>query len=226
MNSISENILRIKQRIKSASERAGRDPGEVKLLAVSKTYSPLDINNAYESGQKIFGESRVQEALKKIEELNNPDIEFHLIGNLQLNKVKYLQNKFSLVHSVDSIELIKEMEKRFYQINHVQDILIQINIAREHQKHGVFMENFNSLLEYALKSDHVKVRGLMMIPPFTNTPEENRIYFREMKKIYDKIFQNRSEMILSMGMSDDFEIAVEEGSNMVRIGTAIFGKRG
>lgn len=226
MNSISENILRIKQRIKSASERAGRDPNEVKLLAVSKTYSPLDINEAYESGQKIFGESRVQEALKKIEELNNSDIEFHLIGNLQLNKVKYLQNKFSLIHSVDTIELIKEMEKRFSLISHVQDILIQINIAREPQKHGVLMEDFNSLLEYALKSNNVKVRGLMMIPPFTNTPEENRIYFRQMKKIYDKVFQNRSEMILSMGMSDDFEIAVEEGANMLRIGTAIFGKRG
>lgn len=226
MNSISENILRIKQKIKSASERAGRDPDEVKLLAVSKTYSPLDINEAYESGQKIFGENRVQEALKKIEELNNSDIEFHLIGNLQLNKVKYLQNKFSLVHSVDSIELIKEMEKRFYLISHVQDILIQINIAREPQKCGVLMEDFNSLLEYALKSNNVKVRGLMMIPPFTNTPEENRIYFRQMKKIYDKIFQNHSEMILSMGMSDDFEIALEEGANMVRIGTAIFGKRG
>lgn len=226
MNSISENILRIKQKIKSASERAGRDPDEVKLLAVSKTYSPLDINEAYESGQKIFGENRVQEALKKIEELNNSDIEFHLIGNLQLNKVKYLQNKFSLIHSVDSIELIKEMEKRFYLISHVQDILIQINIAREPQKYGVLMEDFNSLLEYALKSNNVKVRGLMMIPPFTNTPEENRIYFRQMKKIYDKIFQNHSEMILSMGMSDDFEIALEEGANMVRIGTAIFGKRG
>lgn len=226
MGNIADNILRIKQKIRIASEKVGRDPDEVKLLAVSKTYSPLDINEAYLAGQKIFGENRVQEALKKIEELNNPDIEFHMIGNIQLNKVKYLQSRFSLIHSVDRVELIMEMEKRFSSISHVQDILIQINIAREPQKYGVLMEDFNSLLEYALKSNNVKVRGLMMIPPFTNTPEENRIHFRRMKEIYDTVFKGCSGYILSMGMSDDFEIAVEEGANMVRIGTAIFGKRG
>ena len=225
MGSIVDNILKIKHRIRIASERVGRDPEQVKLLAVSKTYSSSDINEAYLAGQKIFGESRVQEAIGKINELNNPDIEFHLIGNIQLNKVKYLQNSFSLIHSVDRIELIKEMEKRFSAIHHVQDILIQVNIAREPQKHGVLMEDFDLLLNFALKSNSVNLKGLMMIPPFTNTPEENRIYFRRMKEIYDTIFSGCSGSILSMGMSDDFEIAVEEGANMVRIGSAIFGKR-
>lgn len=226
MSDISRNLSEIKERVMCAAKRSGRSGSEVSLLAVSKTYSASDINEAYLSGQKLFGENRIQEALKKIGEINNPDIKFHFIGNVQINKVKYLENKFSLIHSVDSIELIKEMEKRFARIFHVQDILLQINIAREPQKHGVLMENFSSLLDYALKSDFVNLRGLMMIPPFTNTPEENRIYFRKMKETYDKIFYERDGGILSMGMSDDFEIAVEEGSNMVRIGTAIFGKRG
>ncbi|UOD34375.1 YggS family pyridoxal phosphate-dependent enzyme [Deferribacteraceae bacterium V6Fe1] len=227
MNEIRNNLENIYKRIELAASKAGRKKGEITLVAVSKTYPAEKIIEAYECGQCIFGENRVQEALDKIDVLKDyKGITFHLIGHLQTNKVKYLKDNFSLIHSLDRIELVEEMEKRFSKLNRVQDVLIQVNIAKEPQKSGVLPEDFNLLLDKVLKSNFLNLKGLMMIPPFLDNPEDNRIYFRKMYELFEKVNTLKKVEYLSMGMSDDFEIAIEEGSNMVRIGSAIFGKRG
>jgi len=226
MSEIKKNLENIYKRIELAASKAGRRKGEITLVAVSKTYPVEKILEAYECGQCIFGENRVQEALEKIDALKDwKKITFHLIGHLQTNKVKYLKDNFSLVHSVDRIELVEEMEKRFSKINRVQDILIQVNIAKEPQKSGVLPEDFNFLLNKVLKSSFLNLKGLMMIPPFIDNPENNRVYFKKMYELFEKVNTLKKIEFLSMGMSDDFDIAIEEGSNMVRIGSAIFGKR-
>lgn len=226
MSEIKKNLENIYKRIELAASKAGRRKGEITLVAVSKTYPVEKILEAYECGQCIFGENRVQEALEKIDALKDwKKITFHLIGHLQTNKVKYLKDNFSLVHSVDRIELVEEMEKRFSKINRVQDILIQVNIAKEPQKSGVLPEDFNFLLNKVLESSFLNLKGLMMIPPFIDNPENNRVYFKKMYELFEKVNTLKKIEFLSMGMSDDFDIAIEEGSNMVRIGSAIFGKR-
>jgi len=226
MSEIKKNLENIYKRIELAASKAGRRKGEITLVAVSKTYPVEKILEAYECGQCIFGENRVQEALEKIDTLKDwKKITFHLIGHLQTNKVKYLKDNFSLVHSVDRIELVDEMEKRFSKINRVQDILIQVNIAKEPQKSGVLPEDFDFLLNKVLKSNFLNLKGLMMIPPFVDNPENNRVYFKKMYELFEKVNTLKKIEFLSMGMSDDFDIAIEEGSNMVRIGSAIFGKR-
>lgn len=227
MSEIKRNLENIYKRIELASSKANRKKEEITLVAVSKTYPVEKILEAYECGQHIFGENRVQEALNKIEALKSfKDIKFHLIGHLQTNKVKYLKNNFSLIHSVDRIELVEEMDKRFSKINRVQDILIQVNISKEPQKSGVLPEKFDYLLEHIIGKRFLNLKGLMMIPPLVDNPEKNRIYFRKMYELFEKVNNLKKLDILSMGMSDDFDIAIEEGSNMVRIGSAIFGKRG
>ncbi|MBZ4671972.1 MAG: hypothetical protein JG762_202 [Deferribacteraceae bacterium] len=227
MSEIKKNLENIYERIELAASKSGRKIDAITLVAVSKTYPAEKIIEAYNCGQYIFGENRVQEALDKIGILKDyKDIKFHLIGHLQTNKVKYLKDNFSLIHSVDRIELVNEMEKRFSKLNRIQDILIQVNVAKEPQKSGVLPEDFDVLLDKVLKSNFLNLEGLMMIPPFLDNPEDNRIYFRKMYELFEKVNTLKKVEYLSMGMSDDFEIAIQEGSNMVRIGSAIFGKRG
>ncbi|NLL31549.1 MAG: YggS family pyridoxal phosphate-dependent enzyme [Clostridiales bacterium] len=214
---IREEITKIKNII----------PSNVKLVAVSKTKPIEDIMEAYEAGQRDFGENKVQELLEKENSLPK-DIRWHLIGKLQTNKVKYIVGKVSLIHSLSSIKLLNKIEKEYSKKDMIAHTLIQINIGREESKSGILLEELNELIGAIELCNHCKVKGIMTIIP-KGTDDENRYYFKEVKKIYDNLkekqFKNISMDVLSMGMSNDYKIAIEEGSNLIRIGQGIFGKR-
>ncbi len=211
------------ERIEKAKERAGRRD-EVLLLGATKTVPPSKILKFYECGLKLFGENRVQEFLKKYEELKDLKIEWHFIGRLQSNKVKYLVGKVSLIHSLDRESLLKELQKRAKE---PWNTLIEVNLAKEETKGGIFEEEVKIFFEKVLNYDKVKVLGLMTIPPYSPNPQDSRKYFkrlRELKEALEEEFKVRLPH-LSMGMSSDFEVAVEEGATIVRIGTLLFGER-
>lgn len=227
--SIGENIDKIKSNIDLIRKEKGLDY-PITLIAVSKTVDEEKVMEAYEHGQRDFGENKVQELTKKESSLNNlEDINFHMIGYLQSNKVKYLVNTAKLIHSLDRKSLIKEMEKRGRNEDFIFNCLIQVNLAKEESKSGIYIEDLEELLILIENSNYVKVKGLMMIAPFYEDVEKVRPLFREMKELFDELksrnFKNIEMKYLSMGMSHDYKVAVEEGSNMVRIGTDIFGKR-
>lgn len=205
----------------------GYIPKEVTLIVVTKTYPPEMILQAYDAGHKIFGENKVQEMLDKYEALPK-DIEWHLIGHLQTNKVKYIAPFVKLIHSVDSLKLLQEINKQSLKNNRVIDCLLQIYIAKEETKFGMDQKEAEELLlsEAFKKLQNVRITGLMGMATNTDNPEQVRNEFRSLKTFYDKL-QNRNHNLqtLSMGMSSDYTIAIEEGSNMIRIGSAIFGKR-
>ncbi|MDD6795269.1 MAG: YggS family pyridoxal phosphate-dependent enzyme [Clostridiaceae bacterium] len=215
--SISQNIKDIKKEI----------PSSVTLLAVSKT-KPLEmLEEAYKVGVRDFGENKVQELMKK-QECFHDDVRWHLIGKLQTNKVKYIVGKVYLIHSLSSIKLLNQIEKEYGKQNKVANTLIQINIGREESKSGILLEELDSLINAVEGCKFVKVSGIMVIIPKGNE-EQNRIYFNKTKKIYDSLKNNKYKNIemktLSMGMTHDYKIAIEEGSNLVRVGEGIFGKR-
>ena len=227
--SIGENIDKIKSNIDLIKKEKGLDY-PITLIAVSKTVDEEKVMEAYEHGQRDFGENKVQELTKKESSLNNlEDINFHMIGYLQSNKVKYLVNTAKLIHSLDRKSLIKEMEKRGRNEDFKFNCLIQVNLAKEESKSGIYLEDLEELLTSIENSKYIKVKGLMMIAPFYEDVEKVRPLFREMKELFDELksrnFKNIEMKYLSMGMSHDYKVAVEEGSNMVRIGTDIFGKR-
>lgn len=201
---------------------------EVTLIAVSKTKPAEIIQELYDAGCRNFGENKVQELIDKYEILPK-DICWHMIGHLQRNKVKYIVDKVSLIHSVDSLRLAQTIEKEAEKKNCVVDILIEINMAREESKYGIYPEELEALLREISHLSHIRVKGLMTVAPNVKNPEENRKIFTEMKKlsvdIAKKNIDNIIMSILSMGMSNDYNIAVEEGANMVRVGTSIFGAR-
>jgi pyridoxal phosphate enzyme (YggS family) len=226
--STAENLKTVMDRIASAAKRAGRTPSSVGLVVVTKTVDVEKIREATAAGASILGENRVQEAKEKIEKLGQI-AHWHLIGHLQTNKAKYAVKLFGLIHSVDNLELAKELDKQAAKINKVQDVLIEVNIAGEAAKAGVAMDGAASLIREAAKLKNISIKGLMTMPPYSENPEDSRPYFRELRKLAAGI---RKEDIpgvslqeLSMGMSGDFEVAVEEGATMVRVGTAIFGER-
>ncbi len=224
---IKENIAAVRARIAAAAQRAGRNPEDITLVAVSKTVEPQRIIEAIDGGITHLGENRVQELVKKYDAIPGR-IQWHLIGHLQTNKVKYIIDKVSLVHSVDSIELAKEIDRRANRRGTVVNILIQVNVAGEETKFGISPDQVEDMIEEIRSYPGIKVKGLMTIAPFAENPEEIRYVFRELNKKYIDIKRKNIDNIdmeyLSMGMSNDFEVAIEEGSNMVRIGTAIFGK--
>lgn len=227
--SIAENLDKIRDNIDLIKKEKGLDY-PITLIAVSKTVDEEKVMEAYEHGQRDFGENKVQELTKKESSLNNlEDINFHMIGYLQSNKVKYLVNTAKLIHSLDRKSLIKEMEKRGRNEDFIFNCLIQVNLAKEESKSGIYIEDLDELLTSIENSEHIKVKGLMMIAPFYEDAEDVRPLFREMKELFDELksrdFKNIEMKYLSMGMSHDYKVAVEEGSNMVRIGTDIFGKR-
>lgn len=215
--SIQENICNIKTQI----------PNNVKLIAVSKTRSIEEIKEAYYAGIRDFGENKVQELMDKIDKFDST-VRWHLIGHLQTNKVKYIVGKVYLIHSLDSIKLLNEIEKRYRAENLTANVLIQLNIGKEATKTGTFKENLTEILEACEKCNNVKVKGLMAVIP-KGGEEECRKYFKEMydiwKSIKNKSWKNISMEYLSMGMTHDYEIASQEGSNMIRVGEGIFGKR-
>lgn len=225
---MKENLEQIKERIALAAKRVGRNPEDIQLIAVSKTYPASDIEKAISYGCSDFGENKVQELVGKIEAIEAP-VNWHLIGHLQTNKVKYIVGKTKLIHSVDSLKLAKEIEKQSAKHNVVTKILIEVNVGEEASKDGILINEVIPLVKEISSLPHVKVEGLMTVAPFVEDAEENRTIFR---KLYDlsvdiqkQKFDNISMNVLSMGMSNDFEVAVEEGATHVRIGTAIFGYR-
>jgi len=227
---IFENIRIICGRISHAAIRAGRKPEDIKLIAVTKTISIQQIKEAIDAGIRIFGESKVQEAQKKItsDELRamNNGIEWHLIGHLQKNKAKTAVELFEMIHSVDSVELAEIADKHAEKAGKIQKILIQVKHSYEIGKYGILKDNLFELVTKISGLKNLSIKGLMTIPPFFENPENTRPYFNELRALRDKaeiIGFNLPE--LSMGMTNDFEVAIEEGATMVRIGTAIFGER-
>lgn len=228
MNSIKDNINKILEEMSQGAVRAGRDPQELLLIAVTKTRTPKEINEAIQWGITDIGENKVQEILSKYDDIR--PVRWHMIGHLQTNKVKYIIDKVSLIHSVDSMKLAMEIDKRARQHNKTMDILIQVNPASEDSKFGLLTHETEATIRDVLEGcPNIRIRGLMTIAPNADNPEEVREYFKEMKALYDKYSQIDHPHIdfkyLSMGMSGDFQVAIEEGANALRIGTSIFGVR-
>jgi hypothetical protein len=226
MGTVKDNLETINKKIKEAALKVKRDPQEIKLVAVTKTATLEQIKEAINEGVKIIGESKVQEAKEKYQILTT-EVEWHLIGHLQTNKVKYAVEIFDLIHSVDSIKLAKEIDKRSVQFKKIIDVLIEVNISGEETKYGYNPEKVEAFLKEISEFSGIRVRGLMTIAPISKNKEEVRPYFRRLRelseRIRDKNIKNIKMDYLSMGMTDDFEIAIEEGANMVRIGRGIFG---
>ncbi|MBQ5868553.1 MAG: YggS family pyridoxal phosphate-dependent enzyme [Lachnospiraceae bacterium] len=226
--SIAMNYAEVKSRMEAACVRAGRDPKEVTLIAVSKTKPVSMLMEAYEAGARTFGENKVQEITEKFPQMPE-DTKFHMIGHLQTNKVGQVIEKAVLIHSVDSVHLAEKIEKEAAKRNMVKEILLEVNVAEEDSKFGLKMEEVIPTLEIIKTFPHVCVKGLMTIAPFVEDAEENRKYFKELYQLYvyikTKNIDNGTMSVLSMGMTGDYEVAVEEGATMIRVGTGIFGSR-
>jgi pyridoxal phosphate enzyme (YggS family) len=223
---IKNNLEIIKEKIKKATLKTNRNPEEIKLVAVTKTATIEQIKEAISAGVKIIGENKVQEAKEKYQILS-ADIDWHLVGHLQTNKVKYAIEIFDLIHSVDSIKLAKEIDKRSLQFGMITNVLVEVNVSGEETKYGIKAEEVEPFLKEISEFSRIKVRGLMTIAPIAEDKEEVRPYFRKLRKLFEKIkienMKNIRMDYLSMGMTEDFEVAIEEGANMVRIGRGIFG---
>lgn len=223
----TENYLSVERRVQEACRRSGRDRSEVTLIAVSKTKPVEMIRELMEIGVQDFGENKVQELCAKTEEIREP-LRWHLIGHLQRNKVKYLMDRpVALIHSVDSLRLAQEIEKEADKHGKTIPVLIEINIGQEESKSGTTPEEAPELARQILQLPHLQLRGLMAIAPYTEDPETNRPYFRQMRELLQQLqaFCPPECRELSMGMTGDFEVAIEEGATLVRVGTAIFGHR-
>jgi pyridoxal phosphate enzyme (YggS family) len=227
---IPDALRKVQENIAEAAGRSGRDPDGIRLVAVSKTVGINRIAEAAQAGARIFGENRVQEAREKISNLksqiSNSHVEWHLIGSLQKNKAKTAVQLFDLIQSLDSYDLARVLNKCAEQTGKKQRVLVQVKLAEEESKHGAEEKGLFDLLERVLTMDHLQVEGLMTIPPYFESPEKARPYFRRLKGIRDRAATQGVHLPeLSMGMSNDYEIAVEEGATLVRVGSAIFGER-
>jgi pyridoxal phosphate enzyme (YggS family) len=229
MSSISGNLIKIKSAVSAAALKAGNDGKEITLCAVTKTRTADEINEAINAGITDIGENKVQEIMDKYEHIF--PVRWHMVGHLQTNKVKYIIDKVDLIHSVDSIKLAHEIDKRAGQHGKIMDVLIQMNPAKEESKFGISEEETGVLIKEILDScRNIRIKGLMCVTPLEDDPKDTAMYFAAVKKLYDKyskeIKNERLDFeVLSMGMSNDFEVAIAEGSNFVRIGTALFGER-
>lgn len=225
---IKENIKEVLNDIKIAEDKSSRNSGSAKLIAVSKTKPVSMLQEAYDAGMRDFGENKVQELVDKYEQLPK-DIKWHLIGHLQTNKVKYVVDKAYLIHSVDSIKLAKEISKEAQKKNICVNVLIEVNVAEEESKFGVSVDDAEGLIREIATLPGIKICGLMTVAPFVSDSEENRPIFRKLKQLFVDIkaknIDNVSMEIMSMGMSGDYIVAVEEGATYVRVGTKIFGER-
>ena len=228
MSQISINLDEVRRKVCDAAVRSGRSKDSVTLIAVSKTKPIEDLKEAYNCNQRIFGENKVQEISEKFPQMPN-DTVFHMIGHLQTNKINQLGSKAALIHSVDSLHLAEEINKHSLKNNMLQNILIEVNVSNEETKFGVTTETCEELVRAISKLDGVRICGLMTIAPNTENPEENRQFFRKLKQLSvdlkEKNIDNVSMDILSMGMTNDYEIAIEEGATHVRVGTVLFGHR-
>ena len=222
--SIKSNIEYIQELKEAAARKSGRTGDDVLLVAVTKLHGADEINEAIDAGITDIGENKVQEIMDKYEKVK--PVRWHLIGHLQTNKVKYIIDKVSMIHSVDSLKLAKEIDKRAAQHDLIMDILVQVNSAEEESKFGITTEETDQLIaDIAQQCPNIRIKGLMCIAPYEEDPNDARAYFAEVKQIYDKYADRPEERIdfqyLSMGMTNDFEVAIEEGSNLIRVGTAI-----
>ncbi|GLI37144.1 YggS family pyridoxal phosphate-dependent enzyme [Geobacter hydrogenophilus] len=226
--SIAANLNHLRERIETAASRAGRDPASVRLVAVSKTKPAEALEEAARAGQRLFGENYVQEFTTKAREVREP-VEWHFIGALQSNKVRQIAGLVTMIHSVDRLSLAQEIERQWAKLDATCDILIQVNVAGETTKSGTTAEELLTLVREVALLPHLRVRGLMTMPPFFDDPEGARPYFRELKQLAGVVaaagIAGVSMDELSMGMSGDFESAIEEGATLVRIGTSLFGER-
>ena len=224
---IAENLVEVRERISRAIQKSGREPDSARLITVSKQISVDRIEEARAAGAVVFGENKIQEAIPKIEQMEAEGIFWHFIGHLQKNKIKFLDERFDLIHSVDSFELAEKIAKHYHSENRVQRILLQVNVSGEAAKFGMEPKELEKQMAEFFQLQGIQVEGLMTIPPFDSDPENSRRHFsrlRELREQYEK--QNGLPLNqLSMGMSNDFEVAIEEGATLVRVGTAIFGPR-
>jgi pyridoxal phosphate enzyme (YggS family) len=220
MTDIRANLDRVRERVARAAERAGRRASDVLLIGVSKTVEVARIRQAIDAGVAALGENRVQEARDKVSELGRP-VPWHLIGHLQTNKVRDALELFDVIHSLDRMDLAKELDKRARARGRTVDVLVEVNVAAEVSKGGVAPDGLGDLLDSVAAMSSLKVRGLMAIPPEARDADDSRVWFRALRKLGE----HHSFSELSMGMSGDFEVAIEEGATMVRVGTAIFGPR-
>ena len=225
---LKENLKEVQENILKACEKSGRNPEDVTLIAVSKTKPVPMLQEIYNENIRDFGENKVQELVEKYDELPQ-DIKWHMIGHLQRNKVKYIIDKVSMIHSVDSVRLAEAIEKEAAKKDICMPVLIELNVAGEESKFGLSVEEVLPFLEEISSYEHLQVKGLMTIAPFVANPEENREVFQKLKKlsvdIAAKNINNVNMSVLSMGMTNDYQVAVEEGATMVRVGTGIFGER-
>ncbi len=226
--SIQANLQDIRDRMAAACKRAGRNPDTVRLVAVSKTKPAAMIDQAAAAGQTLFGENYVQEFVAKTEEVTAP-VTWHFIGSLQTNKVKYLAGKVAMIHSVDRLSLAKEIDRQWSKLDSPVDILIQVNLGEEETKSGTDEAALQDLVRQVAALPYLRIRGLMALPPYLDDPEQVRPFFRRLRQLADGIAALKLPGVemreLSMGMSHDFEAAIEEGASLVRVGSAIFGSR-
>ena len=225
---VAENLAQVQKNINESCNKINRDPNEVTLIAVSKTKPVEMLKEAYDAGARVFGENKVQEIVDKYDQMPS-DVKWHMIGHLQRNKVKYIVDKVALIHSVDSLRLAETIENEAAKHNVTVPILIEVNVAQEESKFGLKTEEVLSLVESVAALPHINIKGLMTIAPYVEDPEENRGIFRQLKKlsvdIAAKNINNVNMSVLSMGMTGDYQVAVEEGATMIRVGTGIFGAR-
>lgn len=225
---IEENLREVHRRIQEACARCGRSPEEITLIAVSKTKPLEDLLKAYGCGERCFGENKVQEILAKAPSMPE-DARFHMIGHLQRNKVRQVLPLAALIHSVDSLRLARQIEDDARKENRVMDILLEVNVAQEESKFGFSVAEVPAAVQKISQFPSIRVRGLMTIAPFVEDPEENRVFFQKLKQlsvdIASKNIDNVTMDVLSMGMTGDYEVAIEEGATMIRVGTGIFGAR-
>ncbi len=229
METIKDRLEKVKDRIKKAAIACDRNPESIVLVAVSKTVSTDTVQKAIEAGVTILGENYVQEARDKIADLVDSSVSWHFIGHLQSNKAKYAVKLFDLIHSVDSFKLARELNKQAQKNGKIQQILVQVNISQEETKSGISVDETMNLVNDISRLENMSIKGLMTMPPFFNQPEKVRPFFAALRNLRDHIQQtspaNVSMDELSMGMTGDFEVAIEQGATMVRVGTAIFGER-
>jgi len=228
MEDIKRNIEDIRKNIEKAAAVSGRKAEDILLLGVTKTVDVERIKELVRCGVKTFGENRVQELISKYDCFEN-DVKWHLIGSLQTNKVKYIIDKVELIHSLDSVRLASEIDRQAKKYGKIMEVLVEINIAGEKSKHGVLLEDVDKLIQEISIFDNIRLKGLMTVAPFVENPQENRKYFNQMRKKFIDIASQNVDNIdmtyLSMGMTNDYQVAIEEGANIVRIGTGIFGRR-
>lgn len=225
---VAENLAQVQKKINESCSKINRDPNEVTLIAVSKTKPVEMLKEAYDAGARVFGENKVQEIVDKYDQMPS-DVKWHMIGHLQRNKVKYIVDKVAMIHSVDSLRLAETIEKEAAKKAVIVPILIEVNVAQEESKFGLKPEEVLPLIEQIADFSHIRIKGLMTIAPYVDNAEENREIFRELKKlsvdIAAKNINNVTMSVLSMGMTGDYMVAVQEGATMVRVGTGIFGAR-